>query len=111
MGHGSIQVNGGHLWASHPNADVSHVDRLDVKAPDEEATSLRQNAPPAHLAVSDEMQIPSDVVDFIWWRRDDSNLRPTDYETVGLFYRGFRSKLLRPRAMLARNGAREALTR
>jgi hypothetical protein len=81
MGHSSIQVTVdiyGHLI---PGANVSFVDRLD-EAPQESAeTTPHQSAPGTHQSEKSETEIPSEVLDFEWWRRLDSNQRPTDYES------------------------------
>ena len=82
MGHSSIKLTAdiyGHLI---PGADISWIDKLDSNA--------HQNAPRTHPPVPDEMDAGkedpqlTETDDLNWWRRLDSNQRPTDYETVAL---------------------------
>ena len=83
MGHSSIQVTVdiyGHLV---PGANVAFVDRLDEtpKAGAKETqTDANRTQTPDFGAEEESPQ----VVDSNWWRRLDSNQRPTDYETVAL---------------------------
>ena len=53
-----------------PRAHVSFVDRLDTPR-----TKIRKPDANAYPAVR---AIPSQLVDLIWWRRLELNLRPTD---------------------------------
>jgi len=67
MGHSSIQITVdtyGHLI---PGADISCVDRLDIKA------TRRQNAIPAQPEHFDEMEDQSEVIDSNWLPPRDSN--------------------------------------
>ena len=83
MGHSSIQVTVdiyGHLV---PGANVAFVDRLD-ETPKTGAKETQTDANRTQTPAFEEEGKSSQVVDSNWWRRLDSNQRPTDYETVAL---------------------------
>ena len=83
MGHSSIQVTVdiyGHLV---PGANVAFVDRLD-ETPKTAAKETQTDANRTQTPALEEEEKSSQVVDSNWWRRLDSNQRPTDYETVAL---------------------------
>jgi integrase len=78
MGHISIQVTVdiyGHLI---PAANIAWADALDSTiSPQQSATQLQLTN---H---ADEEKLP-ELVDNDWWAQQDSNLRPTDYESAAL---------------------------
>ena len=83
MGHSSIQVTVdiyGHLV---PGANVSFVDRLD-QVPNAQANRTQTPANRTQTPIFEEDAESPQLIDSNWWRRLDSNQRPTDYETVAL---------------------------
>jgi len=83
MGHSSIQVTVdiyGHLV---PGANVAFVDRLD-ETPKAGAKETQTDANRTQTPDFGGEEESPQVVDSNWWRRLDSNQRPTDYETVAL---------------------------
>src|SRR5271157_1932536 len=83
MGHSSIQVTVdiyGHLV---PGANVSFVDRLD-QVPPAQANRTQTSANRTQTPIVEEETESPQLIDSNWWRRLDSNQRPTDYETVAL---------------------------